>query len=72
MTRLRESSASCHIPKEMIRLGEKDLEVQGMHFHEATCLLCAEPTCRAPIAKEHLYFGKNATKDIFCKNHTYV
>jgi hypothetical protein len=64
--------SKCQRCGETIRLGQKDLEVQGMHFHEATCLLCAEPTCRAPIAKEHLYIGKNAAKDIFCKNHTYV
>ena len=63
----------CQRCKEPIRIGQKDTSVHGLHFHEATCLLCAEPTCRAPISKDQLYLSpKNPVQDIFCKNHTYV
>ncbi len=63
----------CQRCKEIIKIGEKDLEVKGLHFHEATCLLCAEPGCRAVIPRDQLYLSpKNAVTDIFCKNHTFV
>lgn len=62
---------TCQRCRGAIKIGERDIEVGGLHFHEATCLLCAEPDCRAPIPKDQLYISpRNALRDIHCKNHT--